>query len=135
MSIFEWSPIYETGVVEIDRQHMRLMDYVNEMFDALVAGRGETVVDHILAELITYTKDHFDYEEELLRRGGDDDVEAHIAGHRALMGAVEGLKTRREAGDIEVDGDTLALLRDWLVSHILHDDAGRAPAVQRGASS
>ena len=134
MSIFEWSPIYETGVAEIDRQHMRLMDYVNEMFDALVADRGEVVVDRILDELITYTKDHFDYEEELLRRGGDDDVEAHIAGHRALMRAVEGLRERRQAGDAAVDGATLNLLRGWLVGHIRDDDAGRAPAVRRGAA-
>ena len=135
MSIFEWSPIYETGVADIDRQHMRLMVYVNEMFDALITDRGEEVIDHILGELIAYTKEHFDYEEELLRRGGDANVASHIAGHQALLGAVEGLKARRDAGDVKVNGDTLELLRDWLVSHIRDDDAGRAPVIRHGAAS
>ncbi len=134
MSIFEWSPIYETGVAEIDRQHQRLMAYVNEMFDALVAGRGETVVDRILDELIVYTKEHFTFEEEMLRRGDDDDVGPHIARHQALLHTVEGLRSRRAAGDVRVDGDTLGLLRDWLVTHIRDDDAGRASAVRRGAA-
>ncbi|MCO4763992.1 MAG: hemerythrin family protein [Myxococcales bacterium] len=133
MSIFEWTPIYETGVPAIDDQHRRLMTFVNEMFDALVQGHGEQVVDRILDDLIVYTKQHFEFEEKLLERGGDDDIDAHIAKHRTLLSAVEGLQQRRAAGDIEVDEDTLELLRDWLVSHIRDDDAERAPAVMRGA--
>jgi hemerythrin-like metal-binding protein len=111
------------------------MDYVNEMFDALIDDRGDTVIDRILDELIRYTKEHFDFEEDLLRKGGDDDIDAHIAKHNVLLSAVEGLKARREAGDVEVNGDTLGLLRDWLVTHIRDDDAGRAPAVRRGAAN
>jgi len=98
-----------------------------------VHNRGEQVVDRILDELVVYTAEHFEFEEKLLLRGGDADIDAHIAKHRKLLAAVDGLRKRRAAGDIAVDGDTLALLRDWLVSHIRDDDAERAPMVQRGA--
>ncbi len=135
MGVFEWSPIYETGVAEIDAQHRRLMAYVNEMFDALVKGEGELVVDRILDELIAYTKRHFAFEEDLLRRGGDDGVEAHIAKHEGLLLAVTNLRRRRATGDIEVDEDTLDLLRRWLIGHIRDDDAERAPAMRNGAAA
>ena len=132
MGLFEWTPIYEVGVPEIDAQHKQLMGYVNQMFDAMVANSGADAVGEVLEQLLAYTKMHFEFEERLMRHGKAVGFEAHQATHQMLLARVLELKERNAAGEERVDEKAIDLLRDWLVDHILHSDARQADAVRAG---
>jgi len=133
MGVFEWSPVYETGVESIDTQHRYLMNMVNDMFAAVVLDNGEAVIDMMLDRLVKYTRRHFAFEEALLRRGGDPGYDEHCAKHRELLGEVEELAARRGNGSQHVDEDTLDLLCDWLTCHIRDEDTAHARYMRRGS--
>ncbi len=132
MGLFEWSPIYEVGVREIDAQHKQLMGFVNEMFDALMSNTGADAVGDVLDRLVAYTEMHFGFEEQLMERGEAKGLDEHKAAHRRLLAQVLQLRERHSAGDDHVDEQAIDLLREWLVNHILHDDTLRAAEVRRG---
>ena len=35
MAFFEWNDSYSVGVVEIDRQHQRLIDFIDQLYEAM----------------------------------------------------------------------------------------------------
>lgn len=132
MGLFEWSPIYETGVPEIDAQHRQLMGYVNEMFDAMLANAGAAVVGDVLERLSEYTRMHFAFEERLLVAGDALELQAHLTLHAALLRRVMALRDRHVAGQARVDEAAIDLLRDWLVDHILNEDVRRGGEMRAG---
>lgn len=60
-----WEP-YETGIVALDNEHRRLVEGVNQLYEAVRDKRGEEVLGEILTMLETYTIDHFQHEEKLM---------------------------------------------------------------------
>ena len=63
MSVVQWSPAFATGVREIDDQHKRLVDYINEL--QTPGGPGNGGVSRVLDSAIDYPLYHFAYEEAL----------------------------------------------------------------------
>ena len=53
---FPWKPDYSVHHPDIDRQHQRLAALVNEVHVAMAEGKGRLAVDHVLTELVDYTK-------------------------------------------------------------------------------
>ena len=63
MALIEWNDEYSVKVKEIDQQHMKLVNLINELHLAMKEARGREVVGKILTDLISYTKFHFSTEE------------------------------------------------------------------------
>ena len=53
-----WTSDLDTGIEQVDEQHKILVQYINEMHDAHVAGDREAV-GKALDHLIEYTVQHF----------------------------------------------------------------------------
>lgn len=69
MTYLKWTEDLDTGIEVIDKQHRRLVEYLNELNTAINAG-DKAGVNHVLEELIDYTLSHFSFEEELIERSG-----------------------------------------------------------------
>ena len=63
MALITWNNMLSTGVTEQDNQHKKLIDLINQLNDAMQAGKGSEVLGKVLAELVNYTVFHFGYEE------------------------------------------------------------------------
>ncbi len=122
MALFEWTPEYSVSVLRFDSEHKKLFELINELNDAMSAGRGRAMVARVLQDLTVYVRRHFAAEEEAMRRAGYEGLEAHIAEHRALAEQVA--KYYDEwAGDASTSPvDLLFFLRNWLQKHILESD-------------
>ena len=59
MAFFEWKDRMSVGHEMIDHDHQKLVHYVNQIHQAMIAGHGKEIVGPILNNLIAYTKDHF----------------------------------------------------------------------------
>lgn len=73
------------GHSEIDRDHENLFRHANEVRDALRQGdtkRAEKMAGRLINEIL----DHFDREEEILKRTGYPDAECHGRYHSQLRG-------------------------------------------------
>ena len=122
MALFDWTPEYSVSVLRFDSEHKKLFALVNELHEAMSAGRGRAMVAHVLKELTDYTHRHFAAEEEAMRRAGYPDLEAHIAEHRALTEQVAKYYDEWAADTSTSPVDLLFFLREWLQKHIMQTD-------------
>lgn len=118
----DWSHDLSVGVKEIDEQHMKLIDLINEMHEAITEHRASEVTMRILDELIVYTQTHFQTEEALMNILEYDDFEVHKALHDALIQQVSDLKLKLQSGKASINFELMHFLKTWLTKHILGDD-------------
>jgi hemerythrin-like metal-binding protein len=121
--------MYSINVPFIDGQHRRLLEIVNDFYDALRARHGRNVVFEILNRLIHYAEKHFKDEEELMKRAGYPAAEAeqHINMHVGLVEDVFKLhKQLSEQANPDLASVDL-FLNSWLINHILTVDKKLLP--------
>lgn len=90
MPLMEWNEKLSVGVQQFDSEHKKLVGMVNDLFDAVQAGRGKDILGPILDGLIGYTKTHFANEERYMTQHGFPGLAAHKAEHDALAKQVLG---------------------------------------------
>jgi hemerythrin len=114
----------EVGVLEIDTQHMELVNRLNALVsighDA--ASREET--QKTLDMLEVYIVKHFTDEEELQRKNNYPEYESHKKLHQVFIEEFEKLKK-----EFDVNGNSLKFTMDlnnslinWIVKHIKSAD-------------
>jgi hemerythrin-like metal-binding protein len=136
MALMTWGPMLQIGYGDIDAQHKRLVELVNELDDAMRAGKGRDVVGHVLTELVNYTVFHFSFEEKLMDQYGIASSAAHKAEHKKLVADVGAFKTKFDAGSAAVTTELMSFLRNWLSAHILKTDKALAKdLLAKGAKS
>lgn len=125
--MFEWSPRYDTGIELVDRQHKRLVDILNALYETIEADRLDgSELDADLQALLDYAHEHFSDEEALMAREhiSQEHLRIHRMEHRAFIHDVERLRAlRASATDIgELGQRTATFVTTWLAMHILGID-------------
>jgi hemerythrin len=134
MAFFEWSEKYSVGVPSIDRQHKKLIEIINALYDAMRAGHGEFALGKTLDDLASYARTHFRFEENLLETKGYPDLDAHKKVHEGLYAQVLDLVSQYKAGKTALSIQTGTFLKNWLANHILNTDMKYSEhLVNRGA--
>ena len=127
MSFFVWREEFETGINEVDRQHRRLVELIDELYTAMSQGRGKDVLGKVLSELIKYTKTHFAYEEYLMNIHQYPELMAHKMEHKRLTDRVIDFERNFEQGNTGITVNLMDFLKGWLSNHILKTDQRYAP--------
>jgi hemerythrin-like metal-binding protein len=137
MQTFQWNPLFETGLQEVDAQHQRLVTLVNDLADLNESG-GQAQIDACLGALAEYTVYHFACEERLMGDVGVDRgyFERHRDTHRKFVQQVtDWMGQRHAAGQVSL-AQLLDYLANWLIFHILGDDQSmgrQVAAIREGA--
>lgn len=126
-ALFRWSDAFRVGVEEIDRQHRKLIDLVNELHREMSQRRGSEALGRIVQGLVNYIETHFAYEEKLMTEHGYPEAQAHRAAHQKLAEQVREFQRRLEAGDTNMLTALLTFLSEWLTKHIQGADRAFAP--------
>lgn len=133
MPLLAWNDMFSVGVVEIDNQHKQLIEITNRLNKAMIADRDRQALSGILNDLLAYTRTHFEYEERLMDQYRYAGREQHLLEHGKLVQIVVDFQTRFDRGEVDLTGELMALLRDWLSRHILNSDRALGRALdQRG---
>lgn len=122
MAFVEWKPQYSVGVLEIDAQHRRLLEVINQLHEAMKAGGNPRALTVVVNELVGYTRYHFAFEEKMLEDAGYPDLDEHRRKHRAMVAQVEAFREAAMAGGATVSMKLMNFLKDWLTKHILETD-------------
>ena len=122
MAYFEWADDMVIDNGPIDNDHRGLVDLVNQLHTATSQGSGNEVVDKILEQLIAYTVDHLQREEQLMASIQFPNLVPHKMGHDKFMVKIRDLKQKYDAGSITVAAQLSTVLRDWLSLHIRRSD-------------
>ncbi|MDO8991222.1 MAG: bacteriohemerythrin [Sideroxyarcus sp.] len=128
MAYLHWSSDLDTGIEVIDKQHQRIVDYLNELNSANENG-DQAVTNHVLGELVDYTLTHFAFEEELQEKANYPFLKAHKRVHEIFTRRVAEFQRRAAAGE-NVAPELLSMLKIWLVNHIKGDDADYADCIK-----
>lgn len=131
MALITWSNMFSTGVGEQDAQHKKLIDLINQLNDAMQAGRGNDVLGKVLSELVNYTVFHFGYEEKLMGQYGYEDTAAHKAEHAKFVQTAGDFKKKFDAGNAVISVELMNFLRDWLTTHIMKTDKKLGQALNK----
>lgn len=126
MPLFTWSSTYELGIPAMDRQHLTLVEAINELHDAMLSGRDREMVQRTIHQLISYTKVHFESEEQLLTAKGYPTFPDHRMQHHAFITRVLDFHNQYMDGRVVLSAEVMQFLKDWLASHILVEDRSYA---------
>jgi hemerythrin len=132
MAQLEWTADLETGIQVIDKQHRRIVDYINKLYHAQQYDSREEISD-VLDELVDYTLSHFAFEESLMEDAGYTYVNAHKKVHQLFIRRVGDYQQRFKLGE-EIAEELLHTLRAWLINHIKNDDQDYAGDVRKKLS-
>ncbi|WP_292933428.1 bacteriohemerythrin [Noviherbaspirillum sp.] len=130
MTYLTWSNDLAVGNTFIDGDHQKLIDMVNRLHEVMQEGKGKDVLGKVLNNLITYTREHFRREEDLMLRIGYAGRAAHLHEHEKLLQQVVDLQDKFESGAATLSIQVLHFLRDWLVNHIGKSDKALAEATR-----
>jgi hemerythrin len=122
MALLNWTENYSVKIKEIDTQHKKLVDIINNLHDSMKAGKSKEVLGKILEELINYTGYHFKTEEDLFDKYGYPEKNTHKRQHGDLVDQVLKFKANFDNGKSVVSIDIMNFLRDWLTQHIAGSD-------------
>ena len=110
------------GIAEIDLQHRRLVEIINQLEAALQAGAEARTLRDLLDMLIQFTEFHFFTEEHYMRRHGFPDEAPHREGHHHLVDQLLALRAEFANTGKNEARNTIGFLRDWLLDHIVNAD-------------
>lgn len=126
MSLLRWKDEYLTQVEEIDNQHRRLFDLVNDIYDLMRLGRGQSSVLEAMNELFEFSRFHFGTEEKLMSDTKYSGSEPHFAEHVRLLDQINNLRIEVRDGRIVLSMNEMYFLKDWLLVHFQGPDKGLA---------
>jgi hemerythrin len=122
MPLIVWKPEYAVGDRDLDAQHRKLIDLINELHEGMLHGKGAQVLQPVLAELVRYTKSHFANEERYMQAAGFPGFAAHKEQHTSLTKQVEGFVADVQNGKLALSLQISEFLKQWLDQHILGTD-------------
>ena len=128
MPLMTWNREMSVGVAQLDTDHKKLVDLVNDLHDGILSGQTRDALGHVLGELIRYTQVHFKHEEDLFARTADPCAVAHKKEHDDLIVKASELQTRyKDGGKSMLSLETMAFLKSWLSHHIQESDKAYGP--------
>ena len=108
-----------------------LVQYVNELNQAMLNGQGKSVLKDILGNLVNYTKEHFEREEKIWKDGGLLSLAEHREIHADLVNQVTNFQKEFSRGSISVTTEIMSFLREWLTDHIFKTDKACVKEIKR----
>lgn len=127
MLLLRWDPIYSVGIKEIDNQHMKLIDYINELNTAMGQGKGRDQIGKTIEKLLNYTVTHFQVEEKYFKQYGYPETAQHKTAHDLFVDKIKEFKDQFENGRITLTIQVMNFLKEWLKNHILVEDKKYSP--------
>ncbi len=124
--MLKWKDSYSVNVEEIDNQHKKLFEIGISLYNLSSLKDDFDHYDeivNIIDELRDYTIYHFNFEEDLLRKNGYEDIESHSIEHDFFVKKLKRIEKK------DIDGqqnqaimEMTEFLIDWISSHILQSD-------------
>jgi hemerythrin len=126
----KWKECYSVSEPSLDAQHRQIIGILNDLYAAIDAGQEYDELKGLLDRMVTYTMNHFNHEEDLLRACGYPDFENHKSLHDSMRRRTMGL---RGHASLVTGRDLLNFTRDWWISHIQGEDKCYVPYITAGA--
>ncbi|RLD67450.1 MAG: hemerythrin [Bacteroidetes bacterium] len=113
-----WNEKYNTGIKEIDDQHKKLVNILNELYESFIDRTTNEKLKKVVQEMAAYTEYHFGVEEKYFKEFNYEGANEHIIEHQTFVHKVKIFKEDMEEGKVSVTFQLMNFLRSWLIEHI-----------------
>jgi hemerythrin-like metal-binding protein len=122
-----WKDEYEVGHAELDAHHRRLIEIINSLYEAAMAGASADQVDETVRQMDGYAAMHFRAEEAALHAARYPGLDGHRRAHEAYTRRLDDLKRSFFLPSGGLSQEILQFLKEWWLTHILRSDKEYAP--------
>ncbi len=122
MALINWSSDMSVSVKDMDSQHQVLVDMINKLHEAMLAGKGGQEINLIVDRMVDYTQRHFKAEENILQAQQYPKYVQQKKEHDAFVLKVLEFKRDLQSGKIGLSVQVSNFLKDWLTHHIMVED-------------
>lgn len=120
LSKFPWSDEYNLNVDKIDDDHKQIVRLINILIEEINIGKKPAMIK-AFNDLINFSKQHFDEEEDYMRSFNYPQLDAHAKVHKRLISQLHDHRDSINRG--EFNGSKVVLfIQNWLLSHIMGID-------------
>lgn len=118
-----WDETFSVKVEEIDAQHKKWIEIINQLHNCLMSPDGlHEITIKTLEAMVDYGVFHFSFEEDYLRKIGYPDIEAHKKEHDLFLNKIMQYRDAERAGKLVLNSEIMRILQQWLKEHILNED-------------
>lgn len=120
--ILNWNNNWNSGEKKIDEQHRELFRLTSKFMGNSLLPTDKKMAVAQLDRILEHVKEHFEYEEEILKKAGYEAVSSHAALHKHLL--ERGTEIRNSVANDNADFSTaiIFLFDEIIVGHLLRDD-------------
>ena len=119
MALMKWDKSLSVGVEELDEQHKKLIEMINEAYEAIQKHDAHLVAD-LLTKMRDYAQLHFATEEEYLREAHFPELQQHKFYHKKFTTDVDAFQEKQfEKTNLS---QIFVYLSRWLTQHIMEED-------------
>ncbi|MCK5032280.1 MAG: hemerythrin family protein [Calditrichia bacterium] len=122
MELIKWSDEMSVNIKEIDDQHKKLIEIINNLFIAMLEGKAQDIINKTVDELINYAEYHFSTEENYFEKHNYPGFHSHKIQHSYYKDEILNYKQELLNGKSTVPTDVFNFLKDWLTEHIMNSD-------------
>lgn len=134
MTRIEWHESMRVGSAIIDENNRKLVELGQAFFDALEDDMEDASVGTMLNMLLAYADESFPAEERIMAEAGYPAIARQRDQHRRFAEKISALGTLYDRGDVATVKQELAgLLTEWVIGHIIREDAKVTPFIMNQA--
>lgn len=124
MALMQWDESMSVGVEELDMQHQKLIDLINEAY-AGIQMHDEHIMTDLIVKMRDYANLHFSTEEGYLKKYNYPNFEEHKFHHVKFNTVVDGFQKKQfEKTNLS---QIFLFLSRWLATHIMEEDKQYVP--------
>jgi hemerythrin len=118
----EWKDEYSVGVEEIDDQHKYFISLLNNLNNAIVAGKSREELKELFRLVPDYAERHFATEEKYFDEFNYEGAAEHKQKHQEMRDEIKRVESTEGGKEIDFYGNIVYFLKDWLEEHLAQMD-------------
>ncbi len=130
-----WSTRFSVSIKALDIQHQRIVEILDQL-TTLIIQKGEVgLTDPLLDDLLNKIKEHFEFEEALMKNNLYPSFPLHKTMHDAFLRQFSNRHKNWKEGTESLSIEGVSFLKRWFIDHILGADKLYTPFLNhRGIS-
>lgn len=124
-----WTDDFSVGNERLDEQHFKIVSFINELIDQPDIC-SEAQASNCIGTMLAYSREHLDYEEQLLNTHGYPEAYSHAIIHQFYVKKVENFMKLSDQGNDQFKFEVISFLKDWWTYHILEEDMKYRPFLE-----
>lgn len=122
MALLTWTSTYSVKVDQMDEQHQKLFDMINEFYDSLGTQSNKELISNLVKGMKQYTILHFTEEEEMMKANNYPYLQEHQLEHAHFVAKVSEIEEKVNSGKLVISIELTNFLKNWIRTHIQKTD-------------